>query len=176
MSSCSWAAGNHAIAACARGQAWALDGRRLRERAAASFRGSRRSNPSRSGARRGRIHRRKRGWGRPQASKAPASKAKIGAPRFLTRGGGRLRPSEATVDSSRINERQLPRALHGATEPFRSPAGVAFHQVSVEGFGDDPKLDDEVGLDGRLTWPASSSSTRTAAAPGRGYGSRNSQR
>ena len=76
------ATGNHAIAACPRGRPRTLDGRRLRERTATSFPGSCRSNPSRFGAGRDRIHRRKRGWGGPSASKTAASKAKIASPRF----------------------------------------------------------------------------------------------
>jgi hypothetical protein len=83
MSSCPWATGNHAIAACARGRPWAVDGCRLRKRTATGFPGSFGSNPNRFGASRNRIHRRKRRRGRPSASKAAASQAKIASPRFL---------------------------------------------------------------------------------------------
>jgi hypothetical protein len=54
------------------------------------------SNPSRFGASRDRIHRRKRGRGRPSASKAAASKAKIAPPYFFIniRSKARLVPSQ----------------------------------------------------------------------------------
>jgi hypothetical protein len=68
---------------------------------AASFPGSCRSNPSRFGASRDRIHRRKRGRGRPSASKAAASKAKIAPPYFFIniRSKARLVPSKPPASS-----------------------------------------------------------------------------
>jgi hypothetical protein len=77
MSSRSWATGNHAVATCARGRPGALYGGRFRERTATSFPGGCRSNPGGFGASRDRIHRRKRRWGRPSASKTAASEEKI---------------------------------------------------------------------------------------------------
>jgi hypothetical protein len=77
MSSRPRATGNHAVATCARGRPRALYGGRFRERTATSFPGGCRSNPGGFGASRDRIHRRKRGWGRPSASKTAASEEKI---------------------------------------------------------------------------------------------------
>jgi hypothetical protein len=115
MSSRPRATGNHAIAPCPRGRPRTLDGRRLRERTATSFPGSCRSNPSRIGAGRDRIHRRKRGWGRPSASKTAASKAKIATHRWAEQGAFLV--THGKQRSFRIEELGRPPSVQGW--PFR---------------------------------------------------------
>ena len=128
MSSRPWATRNHAIAARARGQPRTLDGRRLRERTATSFSGSCRCNPSRFGASRNRIHRRKRGRGRPSASKTGASKAEIASPRFLRAEQGAF----VVTDCKAIDDR-LQDPLEGAGVEFTNgdQPGVRLTKVAA---------------------------------------------
>jgi hypothetical protein len=79
MSRCPRAIGGHAIEARARRPPRVVDSRRLRERTTTRFRRGGRSNSNGFGASWNSVHRRKRGRGRPSASKTTAE-AKITSP------------------------------------------------------------------------------------------------